>query len=124
MDIGVFNYENIFDINFNLNKKDRLNYSESLMTHAMLFTGLDMDEENNTVTNEKTTVVNRWRVENSWSESGPAKGYYIMDDKWFDEYVYEVVIHKKYLDKNSLEKLNNNENITTFPPWDPFGALA
>tara|TARA_B100000674_G_scaffold490254_1_gene505745 strand:- start:160 stop:1506 length:1347 start_codon:yes stop_codon:yes gene_type:complete len=123
MDTDVFNYEEIFNTEFGLNKRERLNYGESLMTHAMLFTGLDCEEENNTVKNETETIVNKWRVENSWSESGPAKGYYIMTDKWFDEYVYEVVLHKKHLNEGEIRELNEGE-VKTFPPWDPFGALA
>ena len=55
------------------------------MTHVMLFTGVDIDGNKST----------KWRVENSWGTKGGNKGYYLMTDKWFDEYNYEVVVDKK-----------------------------
>ena len=69
-----------------------MNYKESQMTHAMLFTGVNL-------VNGKPT---RWRVENSWGDKSGDKGYFIMSDRWFDEYMFEVAIHKKYLTKSTL----------------------
>ena len=82
------------------------------MTHAMVFTGVDIYKNKPT----------KWRVENSWGTKGGSKGYYLMTDKWFDEYNYEVVIDKKYLPKKIL-KLFESDPIV-LPPWDPMGALA
>ena len=70
-----------------MTKATRLEYGDSQMTHAMLFTGVDLI----------SGKPRRWRVENSWGVKGGCKGYYLMTDKWFNEYNYEVVIDKKYL---------------------------
>ena len=84
------------------------------MTHAMLFTGVDLDN------NEKPV---KWRVENSWGTTNGDKGYHIMSDTWFDEFNYEVVIHKKYI-SNDLNNLYSKSDPISLPPWDPMGALA
>lgn len=123
MDTSILNYKDILETEFTMNKKERLEYGESLMTHAMLFTGVDCEEQNNTVQNQKETSVHKWRVENSWSDSGPTKGYYVMTDAWFNEFVYEVVVKKKYIQQNTINEYNNGQ-VVTFPPWDPLGALA
>ena len=112
MDMNLYDYENLFNVSFRMNKSKRLEYGDSLMTHAMLFTGVDI----------KNKLPQKWRVENSWGNKNGDKGYYLMSDNWFDEYNYEVVVDKKYLSKKILsifelepKKLN---------PWDPMGALA
>ena len=112
MDLDIFDYENLFDISFGMNKATRLEYGESVMTHAMLFTGVD-------IINDKPQ---KWRVENSWGDKGGDKGYYLMTDKWFDQYNYEVVIDKKYLPEKVKKMFKNKP--TFLDPWDPMGALA
>ena len=112
MDMDLYDYEALFNTNFSMNKATRLEYGDSMMTHAMLFTGVD-------IINGKPR---RWRVENSWGVKGGDKGYYLMTDKWFDEYNYEIVVDKKYLPKRILE-LFDREPIK-LAPWDPMGALA
>ena len=112
MDTKLYNYELTFGIDSNMNKSTRLEYGDSQMTHAMLFTGVD-------IRNKKPV---KWRVENSWGIKGGCKGYYLMTDQWFDEYNYEVVIDKKYLPEK-IKKLFNKKPIT-LNPWDPMGALA
>ena len=90
------------------------------MTHAMVITGA------NTCTNsclEDCEEVNSWEVENSWSKNGPADGYYSMSDSWFNEYVYEVAIHKDKLNENE-KGLLNQEYYKELDPWDPMGSLA
>ena len=76
-----------------MTKADRLEYGDSQMTHAMLLTGVDLTSKNKS---------RKWRVENSWGKKRGDKGYDIMTDKWFDEYNYEVVVHKKYLTNEEL----------------------
>ena len=112
MDTDLYNYELSFGIDSNMDKATRLEYGDSQMTHAMLFTGVDI------VKNQPT----KWRVENSWGEKGGNKGYFLMTDKWFDEYNFEVVVDKKYLPKPILA-LFEKEPIT-LDPWDPMGSLA
>ena len=83
------------------------------MTHAMLFAGVNLDE---------TGAPNRWKVENSWGDKAGNKGWYIMDDKWFDLFNYQAVVHRKYLDGSVLE--NWIQKPIVLKPWDPMGSLA
>ena len=112
MDLDIFDYENLLDISFNMDKATRLEYGESVMTHAMLFTGVDLIKDK----------PQKWRVENSWGDKGGDKGYYLMTDKWFDQYNYEVVVDKKYLPKKILSLFNQKPK--ELQPWDPMGSLA
>ena len=112
MDMDLYDYEKLFDTKFKMNKASRLEYGDSAMTHAMLFTGVDL----------KRNTPGKWRVENSWGDKNGDKGYYLMSDSWFDEYNYEVVVDKKYLSNKSLEIFNRKPH--NLEPWDPMGALA
>ena len=114
MDIDLFNYDLFYDLKFGMDKASRLEYGDSQMTHAMLFTGVDIDSKNKP---------KKWRVENSWGNKGGDKGYHIMTDKWFDEYNYEVVVHRNHISQKFLDLLNNEKPIQ-LDPWDPMGALA
>lgn len=113
MDMDLFDFKLFYGTDFPMTKADRLEYGDSAMTHAMVFTGVDLDEKGNP---------RKWRVENSWGKKRSDKGYDIMTESWFDEYNYEIVVHKKYL---SDEQLNiYNREPVKLPPWDPMGALA
>jgi aminopeptidase C len=81
MDTDLYNYELAFNVKLGLTKEQRVLYGESLMTHAMVFSGVHLDEDGNPI---------RWRVENSWGDSTGDKGYWIMTDKWFEQFVYQV----------------------------------
>ena len=112
MDMDLYDYEKLFDTKFKMNKASRLEYGDSAMTHAMLFTGVDL----------KKNTPGKWRVENSWGDKNGDKGYYLMSDSWFDEYNYEVVVDKKYLSNKTLKIFNRKPH--NLEPWDPMGALA
>ncbi|MDR6998779.1 C1 family peptidase [Neobacillus niacini] len=112
LDPDLFDYESAFGIRFNLTKAERLDYKESSLTHAMVLTGVNL------VDGEP----NRWKVENSWGEDVGNKGYFVMSDKWMDEYAYQVVVHKKYLSKDLVEAYN--QDPIELQPWDPMGSLA
>ncbi|MEC9050089.1 MAG: C1 family peptidase [Candidatus Neomarinimicrobiota bacterium] len=114
MDIDLFDFESFYGTKFGMDKATRLEYGDSQMTHAMLFTGVDLDSKGNPL---------KWRVENSWGDKGGNKGYHIMTDLWFDEYNYEVVIHKSCLTEDLVEIFGTSEAIS-LQPWDPMGALA
>lgn len=96
-----------------IDKGERLAYGESLMTHAMTLQGVNLDAEGNSTS---------WRIENSWSDDHGKKGYDIASDKWFDEYVYQVVVDRKYLTDEELAAYESAP--VELAPWDPMGALA
>ena len=112
MDMQLYDYESLLGTEFLMDKATRLEYGDSLMTHAMLFTGVDIKDGKST----------KWRVENSWGTKGGNKGFYLMTDSWFDEYNYEVVVDKKYLPEK-IVKLFDKKPIG-LDPWDPMGSLA
>ena len=109
----LFEYGRVYDYDFNLDKEERVRFGESAMNHAMAFTGVDVDEEGHT---------RRWRVENSWGSDIADKGYFTMDDPWFDEYVYEVAVPKSMLPAEYQDALT--KPALMLPAWDPRGALA
>ncbi|GBE28802.1 aminopeptidase C [bacterium BMS3Bbin03] len=108
---AIYDYSDIYGVNFKLTKKERILYHDSVPTHAMVFTGVD-------IANGKPV---KWLVENSWGAKAGSKGYLIMFDKWFNDYVYEVVINKKYLPPSVLALLKTRPVV--LPPWDPMYAL-
>jgi len=113
MSMGVYDFSLPLDTTFTMNKAQRLDYAESVLTHAMVFTGVNILEDG---------TINRWKVENSWGEKRGKKGYFMMSDEWFNEYMYEVAINKKYLSKDLLDVLE--EEVIELEPWDPMGSLA
>ena len=115
-DAKLYDYESVYDCAFTLDKADRLRYHQTQMTHAMLFTGVDTQRE------DGQDIPRRWRVENSWGDKSGNKGFYLMNDNWFDEYMFEIAAHRKYVPANLLSALK--EDPIVLPPWDPMGALA
>ncbi len=113
MDLNAMDVEGLFDVKFGMDKAQRLEYGQSLMTHAMVLQGVNLDEDGKP---------NRWRVENSWGKDAGCDGYYVMTDDWFSEYTYQVVVNKKYLSTSQLE-LWDLEPLE-LEPWDPMGSLA
>ena len=117
-DLGVwdkklFDFETLYDTTFGLSKADRLIYHQTLMTHAMVFTGVDVVQN----------APRRWRVENSWGEENSGrKGFYVMNDSWFDEHMFEIAAKKSYLPEELIKALD--EEPIALPAWDPMGALA
>ncbi len=112
LDTDLYNFEGVYDVRFVFNKAQRLDYGDSLMTHAMVLSGVDLMDEKPL----------KWKVENSWGEDSGEKGYFVMGNKWFDEYVYEVVVDKKYLSDPMKEALKKKPIV--LPPWDPMGSVA
>ncbi|XP_064620531.1 bleomycin hydrolase-like [Lineus longissimus] len=115
-DLDSFDYELVFGTTVgNQSKADRLIYGQSLMTHAMVLTGVTLEEDD-------ISKSRRWRVENSWGDEKGDKGYLVMADNWFNEYVYEVVVDKKHIPAEILDILKKKARM--LPAWDPMGALA
>lgn len=109
---GIQNFKGTVGLNFNLNKAQRLETFSSLPNHAMVITGLF--EEDNTV--------KRWKIENSWGTKSGNKGNLLMTDEWFSEYVFQIVVNRKYL--NEKELVAEDGEHRTVEPWDPLGTLA
>ena len=113
MDTEYYKKDELFDVDFSMTKAERLDYAESLMTHAMVITGVDL-------VNGKPT---KWKVENSWGDKVGKKGYFVMSDEWFSQFVYQVVINKQFL-ADAEKTTYETEEPKVLAPWDPMGALA
>jgi len=112
MDLANFDYESLMGVTFGMDKKERVQTHASGSSHAMTLIAVDVCEE----TGEPV----KWMVENSW---GPASGYQgclIMTDEWFDEYMFRLVVEKKYVPADVLEMLNQKPEL--LPAWDPMFA--
>jgi len=114
MDTALFEYESAFSITLGLTKADRLRVNESSMTHAMTISGVHLDADGKPV---------RYKVENSWGPASGDKGYFVMTDKWFEEFVYQVVVPKALAPKELVAVFEGDEKVV-LPPWDPMGSLA
>ena len=112
MDVNLYNYESVLDTEFTLDKGERLEYGESVLTHAMVLTGVNLLHDK----------PNRWKVQNSWGEKAGNDGFFIMSDEWFEEFNYEVVINRKYLSDKLLR--DYQQEAIVLKPWDPMGSLA
>ncbi|MFD1421527.1 C1 family peptidase [Lactiplantibacillus songbeiensis] len=112
MATDVYSKDELFDVDLSMSKAERLDYGESLMTHAMVITGVDLVDGQPT----------KWKVENSWGDKVGEKGFFVMSDAWMDEYCYQVVVNKQFLSDDL--KAAQAEEPTVLAPWDPMGALA
>ncbi|MBR2802250.1 MAG: C1 family peptidase [Erysipelotrichaceae bacterium] len=107
-----YDYESLFGVNFEISKEDSLYACQSAMNHAMVITGVNLD-------GKKAT---KWKIENSWGEDVANKGYFVASDEWFDRYVYQAVVEKKYLPKKIAAAMTKKK--IELEPWDPMGTLA
>lgn len=112
MDSSLYDYDLALGTNLIIPKGEKLDYRDSSPNHAMVITGVNLVDDK----------PNRWKVENSWGEKNGEKGYFVMNDSWFDEYTYEVIINKKYL-SDELKAALEKEPIK-LKPWDPICSFA
>ena len=110
-DDQCFGAELFTGLDMAISKEDSLDYSYAAMNHAMVITGVNLVDGK----------PDRWKIENSWGEKKPAKGYYICSDTWFDELVFQAAVEKEYL--GELASLAEMEPVV-LDPWDPMGTLA
>lgn len=113
MDEGIYDFTSSMDLHLTQDKAGRLDYSESLMTHAMVLTGVDLDEDGRS---------KKWKVENSWGDKVGNKGYFVASDAWMDQYTYQIVVRKEFLSAEELAAYEAEPIVLA--PWDPMGALA
>ncbi len=106
LDTNLYKLNDLFGVDLKMSKADRLRTGVGTVSHAMTLVGVDEDHGD----------VRQWKVENSWGNKTGAKGYYVMNNDWFNDYVYEVVVHKKYL--TDQQKKIAEGPVTDLPLWD------
>ena len=111
-DANLFETNELYGVDYGMSKADRLRYGQTMMTHAMLFTGVDVYDGK----------PRRWRVENSWGDDSGQKGFYTMNDNWYDEHMFEIASPKKYLTEKMVKGLETVPIV--LEAWDPIGSLA
>ncbi len=113
MDLHTFDYEETLGFKSEFTKAERLDYSESVLTHAMVLVGVDLDENGKPL---------KWKVENSWGDESGDKGIFSMSDAWMDQFTYQIMVDRKYVDEKWLKAYDGP--LTKLAPWDPIGSLA
>ena len=111
-DPNQYDYESIFGFSTKMSKENMLDFSESAMNHAMCLTGVNLIDDKPT----------KWKIENSWGEDIAHKGYFTASDDWFNSFVFQAVVRKKYLTEEEKECLDKKPHHLN--PWDPLGTLA
>lgn len=107
MDPDILQYELLFNAGFNMNRAQRMEFLQARLTHNMVILGVDLKDDRPV----------KWKIENSWGDEHGQKGNFMMTNAWFEEYVYALVVDKRYL---SLEqKALLKQNPTVLPPWHP-----
>lgn len=112
MDTSLIDYELGFNVRLGMSKAQRLMTGESAMTHAMVLTAVHIENGNSV----------RWRVQNSWGEGVGSEGWFVMSDKWMDEFVYQAVVEPRFVSQEIRDVLKSKPKV--LPLWDPMGALA
>ena len=111
LDLNNYNYSDLFGVDFEMNKKERMLTRESGSTHGMALAGVNILPDG---------TIDKWLLENSWGEEKGHDGFLTMTDEWFDEYMFRLIINKKYIDVDVLKILE--QEATMLPPWDPVFA--
>ena len=111
LDVDNYDYESLMGTTFGMDKKARIQTYSSGSSHAMTLMAVDLDKDGKSV---------KWMVENSWGASSGYQGHLIMTDKWFDEYMFRLVVETKYVPE-TVRKLFEQEPIR-LPAWDPMFA--
>ena len=111
LDMERFDYESLMGVEFGMNKEERVRTFASGSSHAMTLIAVDLDDEGN---------AKKWMVENSWGASKGYQGNLIMTDEWFEEYMFRVVVDRKYIPAETLKLLEQKPIM--LPSWDPMFA--
>ena len=111
LDINHYDYASLFGTDFKMDKKQRVSTFASGSSHAMTLCAVDLDENDQP---------KKWMVENSWGSSYGYKGFLIMTNEWFNEYMFRVVIEEKYMPEKYLQMFE--KKAIMLPPWDPMFA--
>lgn len=106
LSLGVYDWKRSFGISLGKDKASRVQYRESMPTHAMLICGVDIHDGEST----------KWKIQNSWGTKPGHNGYFIMDNSWMDQYTYNIVVNKKYLSSTELKAYEDTTPVT-LPYW-------
>lgn len=110
-DVSLYDYGTLFGTTFPMNKAERISTFDSGSTHAMTLTAVDLDADGNPL---------KWKVENSWGADSGQKGCFIMTNQWFNEYMFRLVVNKKYVSDQLLKEFDQKPTMVT--PDDPLFA--
>lgn len=110
LDVNYYDYGSLMGTTFGMDKRERILTGSSGSSHAMTLMAVDLDGQGNP---------KKWKVENSWGMTGH-KGHLVMTDEWFEEYMFRLVVEKKYVPENILRLLETEPVM--LPPWDPMFA--
>ncbi len=108
LSLDNYDYESLFGVKFEMDKKDRIITFQSGSSHGMALVGVDTD---------KNGKITKWLLENSWGSNSGHNGYLTMTDEWFDQYMFRVVLLKKFINEKTLKILK--QKAIKLPPWDP-----
>jgi len=111
LDVNLYNYDDLMGVKFGMDKSKRIQTFDSGSSHGMALVGVNIKDDEST---------DKWLLENSWGASKGDHGYLTMTDAWFSEYMFRLVINKKYIDADVLKILETE--ATLLPPWDPMFA--
>lgn len=111
LDLRNYDYQSLFGIQQTMTKKERIQSFASASSHAMMLTAVDLDKEGRPL---------KWMVENSWGSSYGYNGFLILTDMWFSEYMFRLVVNKRYLSAEQSKLLEQKSIV--LPPWDPMFA--
>ncbi|MDE6654644.1 MAG: aminopeptidase, partial [Muribaculaceae bacterium] len=106
LNVENYDYESLFETKFGMNKAERISSWASASSHAMTLSGVDLDSQNKP---------RKWLIENSWGKTGH-DGYLIASDPWMDEYLFRLVVDKKYVSPQVMEAMKQNPIL--LPSWD------
>jgi bleomycin hydrolase len=111
LDVNTYDYDDLFGVKFGMDKAGRIKTFDSGSTHGMALVGVNVLPDGTT---------DKWLLENSWGADKGHNGYLTMTDQWFDEYMFRLIINKKYISPEVLKILG--QKPTLLPPWDPMFA--
>ncbi len=112
MAVNLYDYGSIYGGDFEMSKAERALYREGSINHAMALVGVDI----------RDSKAVKWLVENSWGSENGSGGFWTMYDTWFDNYVFNIIVKKKYVPAELLQIFD--QPVTTIPPWDPMFEMV
>lgn len=108
LDVDNFDFESVYGVKFGMDKAQRIKTGDSGSSHGMALVAVDLDKDGTPV---------KWQFENSWGAQAGEKGYLTFTDQWFDEYMFRIVVNKKFVSDKVMEVYQQKAEM--LPPWDP-----